>query len=214
MTIRVLLADDHPAVRAGIRGALERAADIEVVGEVGDGEEALRLLEELCPDVALLDCRLPGREGAEVAAVLREQGLPTRVLALSAYQDDKYVYGMLQAGARGYVLKDEPLEIVVAAVRAVAQGKQWYSQQVLAKVMAWARGETALPPDVAGLTEREVEVLRLLARGWDNRRIAEELFIGEQTVKNHVSHSYAKLGVCSRAEAVAWAWEHGVMEEQ
>ena len=125
MTIRVLLADDHPAVRAGIRGALEKAADMEVVGEAGDGEEALRLVEELRPDVALLDCRLPGREGAEVAEAIRERGVPTRVLVLSAHTDDKYVYGMLQAGAQGYVLKDEPLETVAAAMQAVARGERW-----------------------------------------------------------------------------------------
>ena len=162
--------------------------------------------------MALLDCRLPGREGAEVAEAIREQGLPTRVLALSAYQDDKYVYGMLQAGAAGYLLKDEPLETVVTAVQAVARGEEWYSQGVLAKVTAWARGETALPPDVASLTEREVEVLQLLARGYTNARMAKELFIGEQTVKNHVSRIYAKLGVCSRAKVVAWAWQQFPLE--
>ena len=213
MSIQVLLADDHPAVRAGIRGALEKAADVVVVGEAGDGEEALRLVEELRPDVALLDCRLPGLEGVQVAEAIRERGLPTRVLALSAYADDKYVYGMLQAGAAGYLLKEEALETVVEAVRAVAWGEEWYSQQVMAKVAAWAREETVLPPKMAGLTEREVEVLRLLARGWDNRHIAEALCIAGQTVKNHVTSIYARLNVHSRAEVVAWAWQHGVMGE-
>ena len=211
MTIRVLLADDHPAVRAGIRGELEKAADMEVVGEAGDGEKALRLIEELRPDVALLDCRLPGREGAEVAEAIREQGLPTRVLALSAYTDDKYVHGMLQAGAAGYVLKDESLETVVAAVQAVAGGEEWYSQGVLVKVIAWARGETALPPDVAGLTEREVEVLQLLARGYTNTRIAEELSIVERTVGFHVSNILKKLEVTSRVAAALWAQEQGLV---
>jgi DNA-binding NarL/FixJ family response regulator len=209
--IRLLLADDHPAVRAGIRGALEKAADVVVVGEAGDGEESLRLIEELQPDIALLDCRLPGMEGAQVAEAIRARGLPTRVLALSAYTDDRYVYGMLQAGAAGYLLKEEALETVVEAVRAVAGGDEWYSQEVMAKVAAWARGETAVPPGVAGLTEREVEVLRLLARGWDNRRIAEAMFIGEQTVKNHVSRIYAKLGVESRVEAVLRAISLGLV---
>ena len=213
MSIQVLLADDHPAVRAGIRGALEKAADVVVVGEAGDGEEALRLVEELRPDVALLDCRLPGMEGAQVAEAIRARGLPTRVLALSAYTDDKYVYGMLQAGAIGYLLKEEALETVVEAVRAVARGKEWYSQEVMAKVTAWARGETVVLPGIAGLTEREVEVLRLLARGWDNRHIAEALCIAGQTVKNHVTSIYARLNVHSRAEVVAWAWQHGVMGE-
>ncbi|MDY7079946.1 MAG: response regulator transcription factor [Chloroflexota bacterium] len=209
--IRVLLADDHPPVRAGVRGALEKAADVAVVGEAGDGEEALRLIEELRADVALLDCRLPGLEGAQVAEAIRARGLPTRVLALSAFADDEYIHGMLQAGAAGYLLKEEALETVVEAVRAVAGGEEWYSQQVMDKVAAWTRGETVAPPGVAGLTGREVEVLRLLARGWDNARIAEKLCISEGTVKNHVTSIYAKLGMRSRAEAVAWAWQHGVM---
>ena len=211
MTIRVLLADDHPAVRAGIRGALEKAPDvegkIEVVGEAADGDEALRLIEELRPDVALLDCRLPHLEGAQVAEAIRERELPTRVLALSAYKDDRYVYGMLHPGAAGYLLKEEALETVVG-------GEEWYSQPVMAKVTAWARRESAAPPGVGGLTGREMEVLRLLARGWGNKRIAEELVISEGTVKNHVTSIYARLNVHSRAEAVAWAWEHGMMGER
>lgn len=210
--IRVLLADDHPAVRAGIRGALEQAADIVVVGEATDGEEALQLIEKLRPDVALLDCRLPGLEGIRVAAAIREQDWPTRVLALSAYTDDQYVYGMLQAGVAGYLLKEEPLETVVTAVRAVARGEEWYSRPVMAKMAAWARGET-MQSRAAGLTKREQEVLRLLARGWDNQRIAKDLVISEGTVKNHVTSIYTKLGVRSRADAVAWAWKQGMMGE-
>lgn len=208
--VRVLLADDHPAVRGGIRRALEEA-NIVVVGEASSGEEALQLIEALQPDVAILDCRLPRLEGTEVAEIIQQRGLPTRILALSAYKDDQYVYGMLQAGAAGYLLKEEALETVVAAVRAVARGEEWYSQPVMSRVAAWARGETPSIAGVAELTEREVEVLRLLARGWDNARIAAELVISEGTVKNHVTSIYAKLNVHSRAEAVAWAWQHGLV---
>lgn len=212
MTVRILLADDHPAVRAGIRGALAKAPDIVVVGEAADGEAALQLIEEHRPDVALLDCRLPGLSGAEVAAKVRERGLPTRVLALSAYAEDQYVHGMLQAGAVGYLLKTEALDTVVQAVQVAAQGQEWFSPGVMARVLVWARGEVPVPPGAEKLTRRELEVLQLLARGWDNRRIAEELEISEGTAKNHVTSIYSRLGVGSRAEAVAWAWERGVIE--
>ena len=121
---------------------------------------------------------------------------------------------MLLAGVVGYVHKTDSLFTVVEAIRAVVQGQPWYSPRIQGEVRAWMRGAVAAPPEVAILTARERAVLRLLARGWDNRRIAGELCIAEQTVKKHVSHSYTKLRVCSRAEAVAWAWQHGVMEEQ
>lgn len=211
MTIRVVLIDDHPAVRAGIREALDRAAGIDVVGEAATGEEGLQLIDQLQPDVAVLDCRLPDLAGAEVAARVREREIPTRVLALSAHAGDRYVRAMLQAGTSGYLLKDEALETVVAAVEAVARREGWYSQQVMGKVAAWARGGTLLPDGADALTEREIEVLRLMGRGWDNGRIAAELVISEGTVKNHVTSIYGKLGVHSRAEAVAWAWQQNLM---
>lgn len=207
--IRVLLADDHPAIRAGVRGALEKVVGVVVVAEAADGEEALRLVEELRPDVALLGCRLPGLEGTQVAEAIRERGLPTRMLALSAFADDRYVYGMLQAGAAGYLLKEEALETVVAAVRAVAGGEEWYSQQVMTKVTAWARGETPALRGVAGLTEREVEVLRLVAKGYTNRKIATALMISEHTVSKHVSSILTKLDCASRAEAAVCAVRAG-----
>lgn len=212
MTVRVLLADDHPAIRAGIRGALTRAPGIVVVGEADNGVDALRLIEEQRPDVVVLDCRLPGLAGTEVAAWLQAQRLPTRVLALSAYAEDQYVRGMLQAGAAGYLLKEEALDTVTKAVQAVAQGQQWFSPGVMPQVLAWMRGERSLSPGAEKLSGRELQVLRLLARGWDNRRIAQELSIGEGTVKNHVVSIYTRLGLHSRAEAVAWAWEQGVMD--
>jgi DNA-binding NarL/FixJ family response regulator len=210
MAIRILLVDDHPAMRAGIQGALEKATDIEVVGEASDGESAWRLIETLSPDLILLDCRLGEVDGVEVAKRIQADGRDTRVLAMSAHDDDHYVYGMLQAGAAGYILKHEALKTVVEAVRTVAAGEAWYSQKVMSRMAAWARGRQ---PTLAGLTERELEVLRLMAKGWDNQRIAEELSISEGTVKNHVTNLYDKLEVHSRAEAVAWTWQQGLMDK-
>ncbi|HQE92419.1 MAG TPA: response regulator transcription factor [Anaerolineae bacterium] len=211
--IRVILADDHPAVRAGIRGALERkAADMVVVGEASHGEEALRLIVELTPDVAVLDCRLPGLTGIEVAMQITERHLPTRVVALSAFAEDQYVYGMLQAGVQSYLLKEEPLEAVVAAVRAVAQGQQWYSQRIMAQITERALGGSVTHPCAAKLSARERAVLQRLAQGCSNEQIAQDLCLGEQTIKNYVTSLYTKLAVHSRAEAVAWAWQHGLID--
>jgi len=201
--IRVVLADDHPVVRTGIRTFLEQAADIEVLAEAEDGKAALRLAEELEPDVLLLDMELPGITGVEVTRRLQAAGSLVRVLALSAYDDEQYVFGLLDAGAAGYLLKDEALAAIVAAVRGVARGEGgWFSRQVAAKVAVWVRGERAAPPGVARLTEREVEVLRLLARGRSNARIAQELAVSERTVKFHVENLLGKLGVGNRTEAV------------
>jgi DNA-binding NarL/FixJ family response regulator len=208
--IRIILVDDHPAMRAGIRGALVRAPEIEVVGEASDGETAWRLIETLTPDLILLDCRLGGIDGVEVAKQIKAAGLPTRVLAMSAHDDDRYVYGMIQAGASGYLLKHEALKTVVDAVRMVASGGEWYSQKVMSRMAAWARGGQ---PALAGMTEREMDVLRLMAQGWDNQRIADTLNISEGTVKNHVTNLYDKIEVHSRAEAVAWAWQQGLMNK-
>lgn len=210
MAIRTLLVDDHPAMRAGIQGALAKAPGIQVVGEASDGETAWELIESLSPDVIILDCRLGETDGVTVARRIQAAGYATRVLAMSAHDDDHYVYGMLQAGAAGYILKHEALKTVVEAIQTVAQGGEWYSQRVMSRMAAWARGEQS---ELVGLTEREVEVLRLVAQGWDNQRIADELSISEGTVKNHVTNLYDKLGVHSRAEAVAWAWQQGLMHK-
>ena len=142
--IRVLLADDHPALRVGLRVLLDRAPDIEVVGETGDGPETLAQIEALQPDVVVLDCELPGMPGAEVARQVRQRGLQTHVLALSAYSDDRYVQGMLEAGAVGYVLKEEAPETIAEAVRAAQRGQATFSPPVAARAAAWARGDMTL----------------------------------------------------------------------
>ncbi len=213
MTIRVVIIDDHPAIRTGIRSALSKAGDIEVVGEAARGDDALYLIDQLRPDVALMDCRLPGIDGTKVAQMIGAHHLDTRVLALSAYTDEHYVQSMLQAGAAGYLLKEEALDTVIDAIRAVNRGEVWYSREVMSKVADLARGTSSVSVGQVGLTDREMGVLRLLARGWDNQRIAKDLHITEGTVKNHVTSIYTKLNVRTRAEAVAWAWRNGEAAE-
>ncbi len=203
--IRVLLADDHPALRVGLRALLEHAG-IAVAGEAGDGAEALAQIVTLRPDVAVLDCQLPEMAGAEVAAEVQRQGLGTRVLALSAYRDEKYVRAMLAAGAVGYLLKDEAPGAIVAAVQAAARGGGWFSPAVAGQVAAWARGERGGPE----LTEREREVLRLVARGKSNKEVAHALGLAERTAEFHVSNILGKLQLTSRVEAALWAKEHDV----
>jgi DNA-binding NarL/FixJ family response regulator len=203
---RVLLADDHPTVRVGLRVLLERAPDIDVVAEAEDGQEALALIEELTPDVAVVDCELPDIEGPQVAAEIERLRPSVRVLALSAHDDERYVRGMLAAGAVGYLLKEEAPQTIVMAVRTAAKGKGYFSPSVAGKVDAWAQGERP-----GGLTEREFDVLRLVAEGLTNRQIAQALDIAERTVGFHVSNVLEKLGAASRVEAAMWAKDEGIV---
>jgi Response regulator containing a CheY-like receiver domain and an HTH DNA-binding domain len=204
-TIRLLLVDDCPTLRAGLRQVFQHTPDIAVVGEAGDGRGALAHIESLHPEVVLLDCQMPGMEGAEVAAAVQRMCLQTNILAFSAYDDEEHVRGMLEAGAVGYLLKDEVPERVVEAVRAVADGKGWFSPAIARRIAAWVqRGQSGLPK----LTGRELAVLRLLAKGKTNNCIAEELSISERTVRFHLRNINDKIGVHSRTEAVVWAVQH------
>jgi len=203
--IRVLLVDDHPALRLGLRVLLERAPDVELVGEAEDGAEALALVKASRPDVIVLDCELPEMEGVKVAQEIQRRDLPARVLALSSYDDERYVRGMLEAGAVGYLMKDEAPDVIVAAVRAAARGEGYFSPTVTATVTAWARGEQP-----GGLTKRELEVLRLVVEGLPNKQIASQLQIVERTAQFHVSNVLRKLGVASRVAAAVWATEHSI----
>ncbi len=205
--IRVLLADDHPVLRVGLRALLEQEPDIVVVGEASSGEEALARAASLRPDVVVLDCQMPDRSGPEVARQMRQRGLSGRVLALSAYQTDAYIREMLGAGAAGYLLKEEAPEVIVRAIREVARGGEYFSPAVAAKAAAWARGERP-----GGLTERELEVLRCMAEGLSNKEIAARLHMTERTVAFHVSNILQKLGVVSRVEAVVWAKDRGIVK--
>lgn len=208
-SIRVLLADDHPLVRAGLRATLSTASDVRLVGEATDGYATQRMCRELQPDVLLLDLNMPGPPATETIEYLRMHCPDARVLVLTIDDDNASVQRMLGAGAVGYVLKDEAIDVVVNAIRAAAQGGMWFSPPIIEKL---ARGQSGPPPQrvLATLTERERQILGMIAQGWDNARIASECNLSEQTVRNHASRIYAKLGVCSRGEAIVWARERGM----
>jgi DNA-binding NarL/FixJ family response regulator len=204
--IRVLLADDHPVTRDGIRNLLEKAPGLVVVGEADNGIEALRLVEELAPDVLLLDMEMPGLKGIDVARQLQADGSTVRILALSAYDDKQYILELLASGASGYLVKEEAPEAIIEAVRGVAQGQQgWVSRRIAAQLMAWTREE----PPKTNLTDREMGVVRLVAAGKTNQEIGLALGISDKTVEKHLEAVFAKLGVASRVEAAVWAVRAG-----
>jgi len=209
--IRVVLADDHAVVRKGIRQFLEEADDISVVAEASDGAEALRLVEAHQPDVAVVDIRMPEVTGVEATRRIKERFPQVRVLVLTAYDDDPYVFALLQAGADGYVLKTASGDELVRAVRTVHQGGTALSPEIAAKVVrqATSRRPEGAADQVEPLTTRELEVLRLAARGLTNRAIGHGLGISHRTVQGHLANTYGKLGVNSRTEAVTEALRRG-----
>ena len=209
--IRVVLAEDHTLVRDGIRTLLGLVADIELAGEAGDGEEALRVVEEVKPDVLLLDMRMPRGDGRHVVGELARRGTLPPTLILTTFDDEEAALDVIAAGARGFLLKDIKLDTLVEAVRTVAAGGTMMrpglserAERVLAE-----RGASVATPTDADITTREREVLRLLVAGYSNREIARALFVAEGTVKNHVSNILAKLGVRDRTRAVLKAVERG-----
>lgn len=211
---RVVLADDHHVVRSGIRGELEKHHDIEIVGEASNGADALALAQEQQPDIIVLDINMPGFQGIEVTEKLNEIAtnkkaldpsfpFPPHVLILSAYCEQEYVYSLFAAGAKGYLLKDEHPDRIVTGIRQVMRGEPALSLPVQKLLL------TRRHTDDHELSIRELEVLRLMAKGHTNEEIAEELVIAIGTVKNHVTNIYRKLpNVRTRSEAVAWAWEN------
>lgn len=203
--IRVVLADDHAVVRKGIRDFLEEAGDIEVVAEAGDGETVKELIQSLLPDVAVLDVRMPNATGIDVARWIHEQALPVRVLILTAYDDDPFIIAALKAGANGYLLKNAEADEMTAAVRAVHMGQSALDPAVAQKLMAHMAGEDQPPQLDEPLSEREREVLQLVASGLTNRGIGLKLSISDRTVQGHLGSIYAKLQVNSRTEAVTRA---------
>ena len=214
MSIRVLVADDQSMVRAGFRMLLSGEEDIEVVAEAQDGLEAVSKAARVQPDVVLMDIRMPELDGLAATRRILEADAGTRILILTTFDLDEYIYDALGAGASGFVLKDDPPEQLIAAIRTVAAGDALLSPTVTKRVIKhFARTRRPEPPKgFDDLTDREREILRLIARGLSNAEIGEELFIEETTVKTHVTHVLQKLDLRDRVQAVVLAYQTGVLE--
>jgi DNA-binding NarL/FixJ family response regulator len=212
--IRVVLVEDHELFRKGLRGLLEEEG-IEVVDEAPDGEQAVDLVSASAPDVVVMDINMPGKSGIEATREIRRRSPTSRVLILSVYENDESISEAIVAGACGYLLKDSAVEDISAGVRAAARGEAKLSARIATQLLDRLRGDepaSGLPPsERPQLTERELEVLRLIAAGKDSGKIAAELFISQQTVKNHVSNVLAKLEVQNRLQAAVYAVRRGMV---
>lgn len=208
--IRVMLVDDQTLVRQGVRSLLALSSDIEVIAEAPDGETAVQQVPEVKPDVLLLDMRMPGMSGLDLLRKLKEQGTQPPTLILTTFDDDELVLGGLQAGALGYLLKDVALEELVDAIKAVSEGRSIVKPMVTERLLNGLQGvknEFSSLDQPDPLTERETEILRLMAAGFSNKEIANSLRVAEGTVKNHVSNILSKMGVRDRTRAVLKAFE-------
>ncbi|MEU9672989.1 MULTISPECIES: response regulator [Streptomyces] len=209
-TVTLVVVDDHPVVRDGLRGMFTAAPGFEVLGEAANGVDALGVVGELDPDVVLMDLRMPGGGGVAAIAELTRRGARSKVLVLTTYDTDSDTLPAIEAGATGYLLKDAPRDELFAAVRAAADGRSVLSPAVASRLMTRVRTPADYPAGTA-LSAREREVLVLVARGTTNREIAAELFISEATVKTHLTHVFAKLGTKDRAAAVAVGYDRGIL---
>jgi DNA-binding NarL/FixJ family response regulator len=203
----VVLADDQRVIREGLVSLLGLLPDIQVLGTAADGEEAIALVERLRPDIVLMDLRMPRCDGVTATRRLREQGSPTQVVVLTTYADDRSVVEALRAGARGFLTKDAGAEEIKRAIGAVVRGEAAIDPAVQHHLVNAVAGGTELPD---GLTPREAEVLGLVAQGLSNGEIATTLVVSEATVKSHINHLFTKTGVRDRAQAVAYAFRHGL----
>jgi DNA-binding NarL/FixJ family response regulator len=214
MSVRVLLADDERLVRAGFRMILNAEPDIEIVGEAADGHEAVAAARRLRPDVVLMDIRMPGLNGIDATArLLEDEGAP-RVVVVTTFDSDEYVFAALRAGASGFILKDAPEDQLISAIHTVADGGALLAPSVTRRLLDhYARHSPMNSANdvLAQLTARETEVFRLVARGYSNAEIAHELWMSEHTVKTHVAHLLAKLAVRDRVQAVVLAYESGLV---
>jgi DNA-binding NarL/FixJ family response regulator len=214
MTIRVVLADDQPLVRAGLRVLIADTHDLDVVGEAATGAQAVELARELRPDVVVMDIRMPGMDGIEATRMITAEQATTQVIVLTTFDDDEYVYGALRGGASGFLVKDMALDDILAAIRVVAAGDALIAPSVTRRLIAQFAAQTEPPPrrvDIDGITDREREVLTMVGRGLSNAEIAASLYISAATAKAHVARLLAKLGARDRIQLVIAAYETGLV---
>ncbi|SEO29154.1 response regulator [Actinacidiphila rubida] len=220
MTVRVLLVDDQPLIRAGLRVLIADTTDLEIVGEAGDGAEAVRLVTDAAPDIVVMDIRMPGMDGIEATRRITSSGATAQVLVLTTFDDDEYVYGALRAGASGFLLKDMALDHILSAIRVVAAGEALIApgitrrliSEFVARPAPSAATRSGVPRGTtAGVTEREREVLTLVGRGLSNTQIAAELSITVATAKAHVARLFTKLDARDRVHLVIIAYEAGLV---
>ncbi len=205
-SIRILISDDHPVVRAGLSGMISAEAGFEVIGEAGNGKEAIALTGELKPDVVLMDLRMPEMDGVTAIGHIKGDYPDVQILVLTTYESDADILRAIETGATGYLLKDTPREELFGAIRMVAEGKSPLDPGVATRLMQRMRGS-----DEEGLSTREIEVLELVARGTSNKEIAKQLWVSETTVKSHMLHIFDKLGVTDRTAAVTAALKRGII---
>jgi len=212
--ITVLIVDDHSVVRQGVRAFLETQADLRIVGEADSGEDAVRQARDLIPDVVLMDLVLPGISGVEATREIKRISPRTQVIVLTSYFADEHIFPVLRAGAISYTLKDIRSADLADVIRKAAQGESVLHPRVAARVVQEVReAKRAVPPAFAELTERELDVLRMIAEGNSNAAIAEQLVLSEKTVKGHVSNILSKLHMDDRTQAAVFAWQQGLMEK-
>jgi DNA-binding NarL/FixJ family response regulator len=204
--IKILVVDDHPVVRDGLKGMLAGLAEFEVVGEASDGRQAEELVERLAPQVVLMDLRMPVTDGVQATARIHARWPAAKVLVLTTYDTDTDILRAIEAGATGYILKDAPREELYRAIRATAQGQSYLSPSVVTRLMGQLRA-----PEEGTLSQREVDVLKRVAQGATNKEIAHTLHISEATVKSHLLHIFSKLGVSDRTQAVTLAVQKGII---
>ncbi len=210
--ITILIVDDHEVVRNGIRAYLETLPELQVVGEAASGEEAIKLVGDLIPDVVLMDLIMPGMDGIETTREVKKISPRTQVVVLTSYHEDEHIFPALKAGAISYVLKDMKMEKLAETIQRAVHNEVTLHPLVAARVLSNLRGESEDESFYADLTERELEVLKLIAKGLSNSQIAEQLVITENTVKGHVSNILSKLHLADRTQVAVYAWQKGIVK--